>query len=71
MTMSYNFKITSKGGELSVTSTGGTAPDGEFFVSGHEDTAIRSINIGRIGPDGLAVVQAAGGGAPTPAAPQE
>lgn len=55
--MSFNITVTSHLGESAV-STSGEVPDGEFVISGHEDSELRSLGVTRRGADGRYVQQA-------------
>lgn len=55
--MSFSVNVTSKAGEVTVT-TSGDVPDGIFGVSGHEDSAQRSLSVTHRSPDGRYVQNA-------------
>jgi hypothetical protein len=58
--MSYQIKVTSAGGELTVESSG-DVPEGAHYVSGHEDASNRSLSVSRTDKDGKSLIQASAG----------
>jgi hypothetical protein len=56
-TVSYTFKVTVKDGKASVEHTN-PVPDGEWTVSGHDDTGHQTVSVTRAGGEGRPYVQA-------------
>jgi hypothetical protein len=65
--VSYSVNLEVTGGTVTVSSTGGTVPDGLFAISGHEDSGSVSVGVSRTDASSVPIVQASAYAKPTPA----